>query len=89
MIIADCGTPGIPLPTIASFLAASSNIAAGETTQLTPVFSNGTGTFTPGIGSVTNGVPAPVTPSGSAYYTLKVTDGNGHTAAQNQIVFVR
>ena len=46
----------VPVSTISSFAANANRIAAGQSVQLTSVFSDGNGTIAPGIGAVQSGV---------------------------------
>jgi hypothetical protein len=75
-------------PTIASFSATQTVIAAGGSTQITAVFSGGTGSISPGVGTVTSGMAVTVTPLVSTTYMLTVTDATAHTAVQPVIVGV-
>ena len=67
-------------PAITSFSADNTTITAGDTVQLTAVFSNGTGLITPGNIAVTSGTPVPVTPAVSTVYTLTVSGLAGTSA---------
>lgn len=84
------GTPPPPVstPTIATFSAAQTVLAAGGSTQITAVFSNGTGTIAPGVGAVTSGAAVTVTPLVTTVYTLTVADTSGRTTSQPLIVGV-
>ncbi len=67
----------VPPPSISSFSAASSSIAVGNSTQLTAVFSGGSGTITPGNIAVNSGDTVTVSPSTSTSYTLTVVNPAG------------
>lgn len=67
----------VPPPSISSFSAASSSIAVGNSTQLTAVFSGGSGTITPGNIAVNSGDTVTVSPSASTSYTLTVVNPAG------------
>lgn len=73
----------VPPPSISSFSAASSSIAIGNSTQLTAVFSGGSGTITPGNIAVSSGDTVTVSPTTSTSYTLTVVNPagtqSGHT----------
>ncbi len=73
----------VPPPIAASLTAASSTVPVGGNTALTPIFSQGTGVVSPGIGAVSSG-PAYPTPAISvpSTFTLVVTNAAGDTAQQ-------
>ncbi len=64
----------VPAPTITSFSPALATIVSGNSTTLTAVFSNGTGTIDNSVGPVTSGTPVTVTPAATTTYTLTVTN---------------
>lgn len=64
-------------PSIASFNASVSTISAGESVDLTAVFTNGTGVIDNNIGSVTSSSPVSVSPAVTTTYTLTVTNESG------------
>lgn len=66
-------------PIATSLTPGSASIAAGASTTLTAVFSNGTGVITPGNVEVTSGVAITVTPAVTTEYTLTVTNPAGQT----------
>ncbi len=70
------------LPSISSFTANPAGIAAGASSNLTPVFANGTGVITPGNLAVGSGVPVSVTPAATTTYTLTVTPSSGSAVTQ-------
>jgi hypothetical protein len=78
----------VPAPTISSFVATPSSIAAGEYTNLAAEFANGTGVVTPGILAITSGSQVSVTPSASATYTLTVTNAAGTAVTATSTVTV-
>ena len=80
-------TPSALSPVITSFVAAKSPITKGTSTTLTAVFSNGTGNIDQGVGSVTSGQPATISPQMDTTYTLTVT-GQGGTATKTTSVSV-
>jgi hypothetical protein len=65
---------------ITSFSAAQPNLAPGQSTTLTAVFSGGAGTVDQGVGAVTSGAPVTVSPGGTTTYTLTVSGGTALTA---------
>ena len=69
----------VPAPTISSFVATPSSIAAGEYTNLAALFANGTGVITPGSLAITSGNQVSVTPAANTTttYTLTVTNAAG------------
>jgi hypothetical protein len=78
-----------PIPTITSFVASPTNIATGSSSNLTAVFTGGTGVITPGNLSVTSGVAVSVSPTATTTYILTVTPPVGAiTVTQTAIVTV-
>jgi uncharacterized protein YjbI with pentapeptide repeats len=81
-----------PGPAITSFVAASSSIPVGGSTQLTAVFSGGTGSISNNVDSsvipVTSGMPVTVSPSTTTTYTLTVIDGTGTTVTSQVTIAV-
>jgi hypothetical protein len=75
-------------PTITSFVASSTTIAAGASSSLTGVFADGTGMITPGNIPVTSGTAVSVSPARTTTYTLTVTPTIGAAIAQAVIVTV-
>jgi hypothetical protein len=75
-------------PAIASFAASPATITSGSSTQLTGVFSGGTGILTPGNVALTSGTPVSVSPASTATYTLTVTSTSGNTATATTTVTV-
>ncbi|MGB0065462.1 MAG: hypothetical protein WBP85_13520 [Terracidiphilus sp.] len=72
---------------ITSFTASPNPIPLGQTsTQLTAVFSGGTGVITPGNTIVTSGTPVTVTPTATTVYTLTVTPTTGSPITQTVTV---
>lgn len=61
-------------PSVSSFNASPWVIGSGNSTQLTPNFSGGSGVITPGNITVTDGVAVSVSPSTTTTYTLTVTN---------------
>ena len=66
-------------PSISSFTVGTPSITAGNSTTLTAVFSNGTGSVNNGVGAVTSGTPVTIIPSATTTYTLTVS-GTGTPA---------
>jgi hypothetical protein len=66
-----------PAPTITSFVANPTTIAAGTSATLTGVFANGTGVITPGNLAATSGTAVTVSPMATTIYTLTVTPASG------------
>ena len=77
-----------PAPTITSFTANPTMIAAGASTSLTAVFANGMGDITPGSLAVTSGTPLSVSPTATTTYTLTVTPPVGTAITQSVTVTV-
>ena len=69
-------------PSISSFTTDSSCILNGNSTTLRYTFSNGTGSISPTVGSVSSGGNSGITPASSTTttYTLTVTNGAGSTS---------
>ena len=72
----------VPPPAISSFTSASSNIGLGNSTQITAIFSGGTGVITPGDIPVSSGDTITVTPTVSTSYTLSVQNPAGTQSGQ-------
>jgi hypothetical protein len=74
----------VPRPLITSFVASPTAVSIGESSILTAVFSNGTGTVDHGIGAVTSGSGVSTGPiTAATTYTLTVTNEFGDfTTAQ-------
>jgi|GEM_PF-305325 len=81
------GTP-FTLPSITSFSASPTAIAAGTSSSLTGVFSNGDGVITPGNISVTSGTAVSITPASTTTYTLTVSKSGGYSATQTATITV-
>jgi hypothetical protein len=64
-------------PFITSFVANPNSITAGQSTNLTGMFSNGTGVITPGNLPAISGTPVTVSPTTTTAYTLTVTSTTG------------
>ena len=64
----------VPAPVLTSFTLGSSTIISGNSTTLTAVFSNGTGSVDHGVGPVTSGTPVNISPTATTTYTLTVTN---------------
>jgi hypothetical protein len=80
-------TATTPAPSITSFSATSSSITAGNSTMLTAIFSNGTGSIDNGVGTVTSGTAVTVKPTVTTTYTLTVS-GTGTPATSKLTVTV-
>lgn len=77
----------VPPPAISSFSASPASIVKGASTQLTGVFSGGSGVIDPGGLPATSGVPVTVSPTFPGAYTLTVTNAAG--AATSTSAFVQ
>jgi len=77
-----------PTPSITSFTATPTTIAAGSSSTLTGVFSNGTGVITPGNLPATSGTAVTVSPTTTTTYTLTVTPTSGTAVTAMAIVTV-
>ena len=73
-----------PAPTISSFTASPTSIAAGNSSNLTATFADGTGVITPGNITVTSGTPVSVSPTSTTTYILTVTPAVGSVNATAQ-----
>ena len=79
----------VPLPSITSFTAQVTTIASGTLTQLTGVFTGGTGSIDNAIGAVTSGAPVPTgVLIAETVFTLKVTNAAGDGVEKQIIVKV-
>ncbi len=73
----------------ASLTASATDIGAGQSVQLTPEFSGGTGSIDQGLGTVQSGVPISTGAlSGSRTFTLTVTNEAGRRATKGASVNV-
>lgn len=79
----------VAAPGITSFNASHTVVYPSQTaTDLTAVFSNGTGSVAPGSLPITSGTPITVNPSATTTYTLTVTNAAGATASSDrQVVY--
>jgi hypothetical protein len=75
-------------PVITSFTVNPTNIESGSSSQLTAIFSGGTGVVTPGNFPVTSGTPVSVFPTQTTTYTLTVTPTAGAAVTQTATVTV-
>jgi uncharacterized protein YjdB len=71
----------VPAPQITSLTASTTSIVVGGSSQITPRFTNGTGTIT-SIGNVTSNVAYTVLPVATTTYTLNVTNLAGTSVTQ-------
>lgn len=76
----------VPAPGISTFQATPGLLFAGENSLLHAVFTDGTGSVSPGVGSVTSGTDIPVSPTATTRYTLVVTNPAGDTLSQDATV---
>lgn len=72
-------------PVIQSLQATPATLTLGQSSVLTPVFTNGTGSLDNGVGAVLSGQSYPVTPTASTTYTLTVTGTSGTTPATQTV----
>ena len=66
----------VAAPVITSFVG-TTTIVSGNSTTITPTFSNGTGSISPSIGAVISGTGYSVSPTTTTTYTLTVTNAAG------------
>ncbi len=66
-----------PAPMITSFVANPTSVGPGGSTNLTAVFTNGSGVITPGNLPIFSGTPLSVSPTATTTYTLTVTNPIG------------
>ena len=78
----------VPAPAITTFVSIPSTITIGGSSNLTAVFSNGTGVITPGNLAATSSTPVSVSPTTTTTYTLTVTNSNGTAVTQTASVVV-
>jgi hypothetical protein len=78
----------VPAPAITSFVANPATITIGGSSNLTAVFTNGTGVITPGNLSANSGTPVSVSPTSTTTYTITVTNSNGTAVTQTATVTV-
>lgn len=75
-------------PSITSLIPDSYGISLGSSTNLTPIFANGTGIITPGNILVTSGNSITISPSVTTAYTLTVTNQAGTVYAYTTNVVI-
>ena len=78
----------VPAPTITSFDSLTQTISFGGSTDLVPVFSNGTAVINPGNIPVVSGEHVRVSPSTTTTYTLEVSNLAGTQGGMSYIVTV-
>ncbi|MBL0209320.1 MAG: hypothetical protein IPQ13_00155 [Holophagaceae bacterium] len=78
---------GVPTAALAITAGSNNPITIGETTSITPTFTNGTGVIS-GIGTVTSAQAYPVSPATTTTYVLTVTNPVGATATASLTVTV-
>jgi hypothetical protein len=78
----------VAAPSITSFDSLASTIALGGSTDLVPVFANGTGVITPGDIAVSSGDHISVAPTTTTTYTLTVTNAAGSTTGRTYVITV-
>ena len=78
----------VAVPSITSFDSLASTIALGGSTNLVPVFANGTGVITPGDIAVSSGDQVSVSPSTTTTYTLAVTNAAGTSTGMTYVITV-
>lgn len=86
-----CGgglSDGGSVASINSFAAAPTAVQAGQSVNLTAVFSGGTGVIAPGNLPVTSGTQVTVSPAATTTYTLTVTATSGTIATGTVVVTV-
>ena len=80
--------PAGPPPSITSFIANPTTIAAGGSATLTGVFANGAGVISPGGLATTSGTALTVSPTTTTTYTLTVTPTSGTAVTATATVTV-
>jgi len=85
-VTATTTAQAVAAPAITSFAASPVSIVAGANTNLTAVFTGGTGMITPGNLAIVSGTPLPISPTTTTTYTLTVT--NAATTAVTQTATV-
>jgi len=78
----------VPAPAISAFVAIPATITIGGSSNLTAVFTNGTGIITPGNLAATSSTPVSVSPTTTTTYTVTVTNSNGTAVTQTATVTV-
>jgi len=78
----------VAAPSITSFDSLASTIALGGSTNLVPVFTNGTGVITAGDIVVVSGDQVSVAPTTTTTYTLTVTNLAGSTVGRSYTITV-
>jgi hypothetical protein len=75
-------------PVITSFMASPTTISPGGISNLTAVFTGGTGSVSPGNIAILSGTPVPISPVTTTTYTLTVTPTTGTAITQQATVTV-
>jgi hypothetical protein len=78
----------VAAPSITSFDSLASTIALGGSTNLVPVFANGTGVITPGDIAVSSGDQISASPTTTTSYTLAVTNAAGSSTGVTYAITV-
>jgi hypothetical protein len=78
----------VAAPSITSFDSLASTIALGGSTNLVPIFANGTGVITPGDIAVSSGDQISVSPTTTTSYTLAVTNAAGSSTGVTYAITV-
>lgn len=78
----------VAAPSITSFDSLASTIALGGSTDLVPVFTNGTGVITPGDIVVSSGDQVSVSPTTTTTYRLAVTNAAGSSTGMTYAITV-
>jgi hypothetical protein len=78
----------VAAPVITSFSANPTSITSGDNSDLTGVFTGGTGVVTPGNLSITSGTALSVSPTSTTTYTLTVKNAANTTVTQTATVTV-
>ncbi len=77
----------VAAPIITSFIG-TTTILSGNSTNITPTFSNGTGSISPTVGVVISGTGYSVSPTTTTTYTLTVTNAAGSKLTSTVVITV-
>ncbi len=78
----------VAAPVITSFTGPAT-ILSGNSTTITPIFSNGTGSISPTVGAVISGTGYSVSPTTTTTYTLTVTNSVGSKLTSTVLITVQ
>jgi hypothetical protein len=85
---ATANVQAVAAPSIISFAASPASISSGDSSDLTGVFTGGTGVITPGNLTATSATAVSVSPTATTTYTLTVTNAANTAVTKTAMVTV-